>query len=107
MKGDAGGQISEDTKGALAAFGLVHVGDVPDRSIPVWPENWQTVEVFVAMGTQWNVSAGMGGSRLIGLRYESLPAVMRYCGVQTPARADVFAGLRTMERAALEVANGR
>lgn len=103
MQGDAGGQISEDTQGALAAFGLVHVGDVPDRSIPVWPENWKTVEVFVAMGTQWNV-ASMGGA--IGLRYEALPAVMRYCGVATASRADVFAGLRSMERAALEVING-
>lgn len=58
----------------------------------------QTVEVFLAMGTQWNV--GMQGAT--GLRYESLPAVLRYCAVPRTAHGNVFAGLRVMERAFLE-----
>jgi hypothetical protein len=32
---------------------------------------------------------------------------MRYCAVPPADRAHVFHGLRTMERAALEVINGR
>jgi hypothetical protein len=101
VKGDAGSPINDE---ALAAFGLVQVGEEPDRHFGVWPENWKTVEVFGAMGTQWN-AVGMGG--VVGLRYESLPAVMRYCAVPPADRAHVFHGLRTMERAALEVINGR
>jgi hypothetical protein len=93
IKGDAG-PVDEQ---ALAAFGLPSV-ERPDSDIVVWPENEKTVEVFIAMGTQWNV--GMNGA--IGLRYESLPAVMRYCAVPNAERGDAFAGLRIMERAALE-----
>jgi hypothetical protein len=73
-------------------------GEQPEGGIAVWPENMTTVEVFIAMGTQWNV--GMGG--VIGLRYEALPTVLRLVGVPTADRRDVFTGLRVMERAALE-----
>lgn len=101
MKGEGGSPINDD---ALAAFGLVHVGEAPDRSIEVWPENMKTVEVFVAMMTQWQ-TAGMNGT-LVGLRYEALPAVMRWCTVPRRDQADVFHGLRHMERAAMEAARG-
>ena len=99
MQGDAGSRIDKDANDALAAFGLVHVGEVPDNSIDVWPENWKAVEVFVAMSTQWNTTF-QGG--IIGLRYEALPAVMRYCAIPRAEQADVFHGLRIMEHAALE-----
>jgi len=59
------------------------------------------VEVFLAMDTQWH-TGGMSG-RPIGLRYESLPVVLRALEVPKSERAPVFAGLRTMERAALSV----
>lgn len=52
------------------------------------------------MGTQW-ATAGMSG-RPIGLRYEALPVVMRYCAIPPGDRADVFSGVRCMEQAALE-----
>lgn len=100
VKGEYGSPVDD---AALAAMGLVIEGDMPDDSIPVWPENMRTVDVFVAMSTQWNV-AGMGG--MVGLRYEALPAVMRLVGVPPAERADVFAGLRVMERAALGALNG-
>lgn len=53
------------------------------------------------MDTQWH-TGGMSG-RPIGLRYESLPVVLSSLGVPKGERASVFAGLRTMERAALNV----
>ena len=46
---------------------------------------------------------GMAG--VIGLRYESLPAVLDLLDVPAADRRGVFAGLRTMERAAMEVIN--
>lgn len=79
------------------AFGLPEV-ERPDRAIEVWPENETTVEVFIAMGTQWNI--GMNGAT--GLRYEALPPVLRLIGVPRGEQGAVFAGLRVMERAALE-----
>lgn len=68
----------------------------------IWPENWQAVMVFAAMGTQWTV----GNAGVIGLRYESLPVVMRHLGVPPPARAGVFADLRILESAAKEAMRG-
>jgi len=54
------------------------------------------------MATQWNT--GMGG--VTGLKYESLPAVMRYAGVPRALHADTFEALRVMETEAMAVING-
>ncbi len=55
------------------------------------------------MSTQWerNVMSG----RVCGLRYASLPAVMRLSGIRKRDRCDVFAGVQIMERAAIEELN--
>ena len=50
------------------------------------------------MDTQWRV--GMSGAT--GLDYAALPVVMRLVGVSPAERAEVFAGVQTMEQAALE-----
>lgn len=50
------------------------------------------------MGTQWNV----GPVGVIGLRYESLPVVMRLRGVEPARRRGVFDDLRVMESEALK-----
>jgi hypothetical protein len=41
-----------------------------------------------------------------GLRYECVPAVMSFLGIRKSRHAVAFHGLRTMERAALEVIHG-
>jgi hypothetical protein len=51
------------------------------------------------MSTQWR--SGFNGP--IGLDYGVLPAVMRLCGIPPGQRNDVFADVRTMESAALDV----
>ena len=53
------------------------------------------------MKTQWH-TAGMRG-RPIGLRYESLPVVLRLLAVPKSDHANVFAGLRIMENAVLSI----
>lgn len=68
----------------------------------VWPENWLTLRVFLAMATQWTWTGGME-SRRAGLNYASLPVVCDALGVGPEGRTDVFEGLRTMEVAALDV----
>ena len=65
----------------------------------MWPENETPVLVFAAMSTQWNF-AGLGSP--VGLRYESLPAVLRLLRIPKGRRHDVFGALRVMEIAALE-----
>jgi hypothetical protein len=68
----------------------------------VWQENWLIVEVFQAMDTQWRWTGGMQSFQA-GLDLGTLPVV--YEGLQVPRkrRAEVFQGLKVMERAALEV----
>ena len=66
--------------------------------VEVWPDNLKAVNVFIGMDTQWRV--GMSGAT--GLDYAALPVVMRLVGVSPAERAEVFAGVQTMEQAALE-----
>ena len=72
----------------------------------VWPENWLIVEVFQAMDTQWRWTGGMQSVQA-GLDFGMLPVV--YEGLQVPRkrRAEVFQGLKVMERAALEVMHNK
>ena len=62
------------------------------EAVGVWPDNVSTLNVFVAMSTQWRV----GNNGATGLDYAALPVVEDRVGI----RAD-FDGLRAMEEAAL------
>lgn len=99
VRGDTGSRIDDEVQQAARAMGLaIEDGDAQQSGgLAVWPENEITVRTFVAMGTQWNV----GFSGAIGLRYEALPVVFDVLGIAADERAAVFAGLRTMEHAAL------
>jgi hypothetical protein len=78
------------------------VSDEPEDFL-VWPENWQTVQVFIAMSTQWYVVSGMAGDSVKGLNYAALPAVYEGLSIRKKDRPDIFAGLQQMEWAALKV----
>jgi hypothetical protein len=63
--------------------------------VEVWPENWDAVQLFTALGTQWRVSIGGGPS---GLDYAALMALMPLYG--GPSR-DLLDRVRVMEAAVL------
>jgi hypothetical protein len=65
----------------------------------VWPENADTLQLFLKLQTQWNVTAG----GFVGLNYPGVLAVFEICGVSD--RAQVFEDLQAMEAAALVVLN--
>lgn len=68
--------------------------------VEVYADNWQTVEVYLAMLTQWR----MGETKPIGLDYGCLlgkHGVMAMLGVRRGDRAEVFEGIQIMETAAL------
>lgn len=75
-------------------------GETREAAVAVWPENWQALQVFCAMGTQWRVSAGMSGLIWTGLEYTALPVVEARMGIPRADRADLFSRLRIMESAA-------
>ncbi|MEO5336869.1 MAG: DUF1799 domain-containing protein [Magnetospirillum sp. WYHS-4] len=65
------------------------------------PDNWDALRVFLALGTQWRWIAGPMGARAAGLDYAAIPPTLVLMGMAaTPA---LFAQLRAMEGAALEV----
>lgn len=73
--------------------------DYQDELVEVWPENYLSLQVFEAMGTQWRV--GISGPT--GLDYTVLPIVMRQMQVPKKERRQLFDDIRVMEGAALKV----
>ena len=97
ISGDAGG-ASEEQDQALAAFGLKREAPLEPQHVDCWPDNWLPLQVFAALGTQWNV--GMNG--VIGLRYEAIPIVLSEFGIKKKQRAEMMQSLRIMENEALQ-----
>ena len=69
-----------------------------DYIAEVWPDNQESVDVFIAMSTQW--THGFGGAT--GLRYEALDEVWKRLRVPVKKRDGIFNDLRVMEGAALK-----
>jgi len=66
----------------------------------VFEENWESVELFLKLATQWRVG-GMGG--FLGLDYASVDAVFRIYKVKNrPERLD---DIRVMELSAVGILN--
>ena len=91
-----GGDIEQAAREAGMPVALLKHTD-QFRDVEIWPDQAATVDVFRAMITQWRM--GPGGP--IGLDYSALTPVMRWLGVPPAERAEVFDGVRIMERAAL------
>ena len=98
MGGGGADEAGED----LAAWGAS--GDLRQRvaernkeRVRIWPENWETVRLFLSLDTQWRYHQGVP----LGLDYPAVEAVLRLSGVEDARQ--VFEGLQTMERAALAV----
>ena len=90
----------ETTEAELAVIGLT-LDDVAEEHVAVWPDNWQTVNIFAAMQTQWRWS----DNRRVGLDYNVLPEIWKRTGTRKKDRNDIFRGLRIMEHAAMEELN--
>ena len=90
----------ETTEAELAVIGLT-LDDVAEEDCNVWPENWQSVQVFIAMQTQWRWSNG----HRVGLNYSILPEIWKRTGTRKKERNAIFRDLQMMEYAALEELN--
>lgn len=83
------------------------VGELPAEELPIWPENWPTAQLFMALQTQWRIALGMGQVVWLGLDYAAAQAAMQLLAVPRKDRQEIFAGLCVMERAALPVLNAK
>lgn len=73
-----------------------------DSIVDVWPDNWQSVLLFIDLGTQWRV--GMTG--YVGLDYSAVPVVMTLRGIEQSEREQAFSDIRVMESAVLDHLRG-
>lgn len=77
-------------------------------TVPVWPENWHALTVFIGMSTQWNwVAPWRGQPQRTGLRLEALPVIQAAVRRDVPRRlrvsdAQLLEQLQCMEDAALD-----
>jgi len=75
-------------------------GDGEDFAI--WPDNAETLELFLACRTQWRVAGSAHGLICLGLDYAGVEVVMRAQRVKKQEWKDVFNGVQQMEFAALK-----
>ena len=76
-----------------------------ERGFGVWRQNWDIVLAFLSVSTQWRVSALASGSVYwVGLDYAGATAGLGAAGVAVTPQ--LWAGVRTMERAARDALNG-
>jgi hypothetical protein len=99
-RGDNGEALAADA----AAFGLT-LPEMPQEdegdTCEIWPENVETLEVFVSCGTQWRVDPTSGTA--LGLDYSGVIAAIDMMGVARTRK--LFDDLRAMERAAIKELN--
>lgn len=69
-----------------------------ERCVEVWPENWQAIDIFCSLATQWN--AGMGGAT--GLKYEVMFQLLDRRGYEGDEWQAMFDDIRVLERTALD-----
>lgn len=75
----------------------------------VWAENWETLEAFLAVSTQWRLAPYGGGMSptmiyWAGLDYSAVRAGLDAAGIAVTR--ELWTGLRLMEAAARKVLNG-
>ena len=89
----------------FARLGVVVERDQDDEpeGVPVWPENWEALLVFLGCTTQWRAApAGLAGVIMyFGLDYPAVDVLLR----GRNGRDAIFADLRVMEAAALPILN--
>ncbi|HAF00383.1 MAG TPA: hypothetical protein DCG63_03725 [Methylophilaceae bacterium] len=79
------------------------LGDISSDEFQIYPENWQTFDVFWRVKHQWHIVAGFSGIYYQGLNYSAIESVLRLLKIQETE--EIFNGLQIMEAAAKKVLN--
>lgn len=73
--------------------------DYWEDPVEVLPENWEVLNLFVGLQTQWNWVAGMGCGGRAGLRYEAVyPLLDRLVPNDREEWRALFTDIQAMER---------
>ncbi len=76
------------------------------EAFEVIEENTKTVDVFVALESEWNLIVGaFGGIRYLGLKRPAIQSTLELMGIERSDWPEIFNGLRMMESAARPILN--
>lgn len=76
-----------------------------EAGVQIWPENWDIVMAFLAVGTQWRaLPLADGRVYWMGLDYSAVGFGLSSAGISLAPKQ--WAGLQVMERAARNALNG-
>lgn len=76
----------------------------PPDTFEVFPENWEVLNLFLKVSTQWRTAGTMSKVVFIGLDYQAVSFLFTIS--RTKNRAAVLADLQVMEVAARIALNG-
>ncbi|MFC7518691.1 DUF1799 domain-containing protein [Herbaspirillum sp. GCM10030257] len=68
----------------------------------VWEENWESLQFFLMVQSQWIIVASLTSGVRVGLDYARIEAAMRMDGIPRADRKMLFSDLRVIESAVLE-----
>lgn len=68
----------------------------------MYPENWDTCQLFLSVSTQWRMGSAGG---IVGLDYTAVEAAITR--LEMKVTKTQFRGLQIMESAAIEAINGK
>lgn len=86
---------------AARAFGLAV--ETTSQDVEVWPECVASVELFLALATQWRIEPMSGA--VLGLDYAAARAAMDMMGIDD--RRQAFEDLRIMEAEVIRITQER
>lgn len=74
------------------------------EAFEVWPEDWPTLEAFLLLERCWTWAFPAFGTPVrIGIPAQEIEATLRLLRIKRRERRQMFADIRAMEQAALEV----
>jgi hypothetical protein len=101
-----GGESSDETDAALAAFGIKMADEKKNEPLAVFYFNWQTLSVFISTWNQWNVVAVTELVR-IGMNWSEVESSLKLSGVKRCNWPEIFEGLQVMQTEVLTIYNER
>ena len=71
----------------------------------VLEENWETLQVFLCLSSQWRIVAGMGNAVYQGIEFQSMKPCFWAMGVKKNKRRQMFLDVVMMAEEAAAVLN--
>ena len=71
----------------------------------VLEENWETLQVFLCLSSQWRIVVGMGNAVYHGIEFESIQPCFWALGVKKSKRRQMFLNVVMMAEEAAAVLN--